>query len=112
MTTLDIKQKVGDLTVEQLLTLLAEFVTPSDKSPPILKEPTRQKLLNVKQAAELLGYEVATIYDKTHRRIIPFMKKGRKLWFKEDELLAWAESGRKETVEEISKSLHLKIKRK
>ena len=112
MLPFDIKQKVGDLTGEELLNLLAQFFTPSDKSPPTQQEPVRQKLLNVKQAAELLGYKVATIYDKTHRRAIPFMKKGRKLWFSEADLLTWAESGRKETVKEISKNLHLKTKRK
>ena len=112
MTPFDIHQKVGDLTVEQLIDLMKQYVSPSDKSPPGLKEPIRQKLLNVKQAAELLNYEVATIYDKTHKRLLPFLKKGRKLWFREEDLLAWAESGRKETMEELSRNPLRKNKKK
>ena len=110
MTPFDIHQKVGDLTVEELIDLIRQYAYVSDKPPPGMKEPIRQKLLNVKQAAQLLGYEVATIYDKTHRRIIPFLKKGRKLWFKEEDLLAWVESGRKETMEELSKNITRKKK--
>ena len=111
MLPIDLKQRIIDLNVEQLITILQAAITPQSRSPAI-PETVRDRLLNVRQAAELLGYEVSTIYDKTHRRLIPFMKKGRKIWFQEEELIAWAQSGKKETMEEMSMNLHLKIKRK
>ena len=109
MPSIDIKQRVIDLTVEQLITVIMDTIPHQDTKSFTKVKP---RLLSVREAAELLGYKVSTIYDKTHRRLIPFMKKGRKIWFREEELLAWADSGKKETMDEISKTLHLKVKRK
>jgi excisionase family DNA binding protein len=98
---IDLTTRVGDLTVEQLLELLSISSQPKPLSCP-------KKLLSVGEVAELLGYKVSNIYALTHRREIPFMKKGRKLWFKEDEIQEWVKSGRKKTVTELQESLKVK----
>lgn len=98
---IDPSTRVGDLTVEQLLQLLAN----SSHAKPL---PCLKKLLSVGEVAELLGYKVSNIYALTHRREIPFMKKGRKLWFNENEIQEWVKSGRKKTVDELQQTLKIK----
>ena len=48
-------------------------------------------LLNVRQAAALLGVAVRTIYQWVAERRIPYRKAGRLLRFDRAELLAWSE---------------------
>jgi len=110
MEKLDLTKKVAELSVAELLAVMKEHLLPDNNSPPLPQEK-KPKLLNVQQAAELLGYEVSTIYDKTHRRLLPFLKKGSKLWFREEDLIGWTESGRKSTIEELSQRSHLKKKK-
>lgn len=98
---IDPTTRVGDLTVEQLLQLLSH----SSQAKPL---PGPKKLLSVGEVAELLGYKISNIYALTHRREIPFMKKGRKLWFNEEEINQWVKSGRKKTVAELQESLKIK----
>ncbi len=59
------------------------------------------KLLNVKQAAKFLNLAVATIYTKTSNHEIPFMKRGKKLYFAQEDLINYLKEGRKKTNEEI-----------
>lgn len=92
--------KIGDLTIAEFRALMAEFLP--------AKVPVSNKLLTVQQVADLLGYKISNIYALTHRREIPFMKKGRKLWFNEDEIQEWIKSGRKKTVAELQESLKIK----
>ena len=51
------------------------------------------KYLNIEQAAELLNLAVQTIYGLVHRKKIPFIKKHKRLYFKESELIKWLEDG-------------------
>lgn len=70
-------------------------------------EPSEDKednLLNVKEAAAFLDESVATLYGRTCRNQIPFYKRGKKLYFKKAELLAWVEKGRNKTIDEIQGS--------
>ena len=52
------------------------------------------EFLSVKEVAKLTNYAVATIYDKKHKRQIPFYKNGAKLQFKKSEILQWMEKGK------------------
>jgi excisionase family DNA binding protein len=58
-------------------------------------------LLNIQEAAALLNLAVATIYEKTSERLIPHYKHGKKIMFKKSELLAWVESRKVKTIQEI-----------
>lgn len=51
------------------------------------------ELLDLPAAARMLGKAESTIYSMTSSRIIPFHKRGNKLYFFKDELTAWIESG-------------------
>ena len=75
-----------------------------------LEEPIRknrntdsnnQELLNVKQAAAYLHIQVATLYEKTCKRRIPHFKKGKKLYFRMEDLEKWLKEGKVRTREEL-----------
>jgi len=58
-------------------------------------------ILDVKQAAEFLRLKIATLYEKTSEKTIPHFKKGKKLYFKRDELQDWVLEGKVKTNNEI-----------
>jgi excisionase family DNA binding protein len=49
----------------------------------------RDKLLDVREAAEFLRVAPKTLYGLVSQRRIPFRKAGRRLLFLESELLEW-----------------------
>jgi excisionase family DNA binding protein len=57
--------------------------------------------VNLKEASSFLNLATQTIYSLTSRRMIPFIKKGKKLYFKKSELEKWLNEGKKLTKEEI-----------
>lgn len=70
------------------------------------------EIMNVKQVSEFLGLSPATIYDKTSRNLIPFKKKGNKLYFIRKEIESWVLEGTCKTIEEIeNQSLDYVIKK-
>lgn len=59
------------------------------------------ELLTINEAALYLSLSVPTIYTKVSKREIPFMKRGKRLYFSKPELLAYLNEGRCETKAEI-----------
>ncbi len=58
--------------------------------------------LNAIELSELLGESIKTIYNRVHKRQIPFYKPGRKLLlFKYEEIQEWIKSSRHATIEEL-----------
>jgi excisionase family DNA binding protein len=47
------------------------------------------KLLNVSEASKFLNLAKQTIYGYTSQNLIPYIKRGKKLYFKKVELLNW-----------------------
>ena len=58
-------------------------------------------LLDIKQASQLLGLAIPTLYAKVSERIIPHSKRGKKLYFSKNQLNEWVRSGKRKTQEEI-----------
>lgn len=56
-------------------------------------------VLDIKEASELIGKTIGTIYSLTSQKAIPFSKRGNKLYFFKDELLAWIKSGGKADID-------------
>ena len=65
--------------------------------------PTDQpeQLLTIQEAAEFLSLTVPTIYSKVNRKEIPFMKRGKRLYFSSTELMEYIKKGRRKTNVEI-----------
>lgn len=60
-----------------------------------------EKLLTVKETATFLNLTVPTIYSKVSRGELPFMKRGKRLYFSDVELLSYLKDGRVKTNEQI-----------
>lgn len=92
---------------KQLLkSCISEGIKENSQTP---NEPT-DKLLSVKEAAIFLNLAPQTLYGFTSNRTIPFIKRGKKLYFKKNSLEMWLSEGRKDTLKEIAKGLQLKTK--
>jgi excisionase family DNA binding protein len=73
----------------------------SGKLDPTTPGKNQAEMGGIDLAAEITGLKKSTIYALVQQRSIPYRKKGKKLYFKRDEIEAWIESGRKLTVTEI-----------
>lgn len=63
--------------------------------------PETDDFLSIEKVSEFLQIPIATLYDYTHKKKIPFSKVGRKLLFSKKELLEWMKSNRKRTKQEM-----------
>ena len=92
-------QAVGYLTeqMEQIRQMVAALQpqTSSDK----------HRLVEIDEACKITRKAKPTIYTLARKGLIPAYKRGKKLYFYEDELLQWIESGRNQR-EAITFDLH------
>jgi len=58
-------------------------------------------ILSVEEVAQLLRVSVPTIYHYTSGRLIPFFKKGKRLYFSKDAIKEWVKKGKVKTMDEI-----------
>ena len=58
-------------------------------------------LLTISGAGALLNITKNTIYKLAQHRAIPYIKKGGRLYFLKDELLAWVKEGKQKTEQEL-----------
>lgn len=63
------------------------------------------EILSLNEAAKYLHLAPQTLYGFTSRHTIPFIKKGKKLYFKIVDLELWLEQGRKKSKSEIEQEL-------
>lgn len=64
-------------------------------------------LLSLVEAAAFLKLAPQTIYGFTSKRLIPFIKRGKKLYFKKNELEQWLDEGKKKSIDELDKEFKL-----
>jgi excisionase family DNA binding protein len=57
-------------------------------------------IMTAEEVCELLDMKISGLYQKTHARLIPFMKKGKKLYFSRQEINTWLKSGGVITTEQ------------
>ncbi len=70
------------------------------------KSSGEEQLMTIEQASSLLNLAKPTLYGFTQRNLIPFCKKGRRVYFSKAELLDWVQQGRKRTNAEIAAEAH------
>lgn len=88
--------------VAHLVNEVAEIKSLVEKGQPSTV-PAKRVPIGIDEACKIIGKAKPTVYALVRKRFIPCYKNGKKLYFFEDELLAWIESGRKKTVEEIAR---------
>lgn len=60
-----------------------------------------KNVLNLDEVAYLTGFKKATLYDMTHRNMIPHSKKGGRLFFDKEDIERWLMHDRVSTHEEL-----------
>ena len=69
------------------------------------KMPEQQnEFLNISEASDFLKMAKQTLYGLTSNRQIPFIKKGKKVYFNKGEVIAWLNEGKMKTKAEILKA--------
>lgn len=64
-------------------------------------EVENNSFLDIHEASKLLKLAPQTLYGLTSKRLIPFIKKRRKLLFHKNDLDKWAQEGRKKPIAEL-----------
>lgn len=72
-----------------------------NESAPAKKPLVSGEPMNIEEAAKYLDLEVATLYFKTSKRLIPHFKKGKRLYFHQVELDQWIAEGKVKTQTEL-----------
>ena len=60
-----------------------------------------EKLLTVQEAAEFLNLTVPTIYSKVSKGELPYMKRGKRLYFSSTQLMEYIKEGSRKSNAEI-----------
>ncbi len=78
------------------------------------KADEKHRIIGVDEACEITRKAKPTIYALARKGLIPAYKRGKKLYFYEDELVQWIESGRKhvKTMQEQAEEITHNIRRK
>lgn len=71
-----------------------------------------EKLLTVEEAAKFLNLTKTSIYIKVSKGELPVMKRGKRLYFSDIELLEYLKNGHKKTNSEIDAEAETYLKRK
>jgi excisionase family DNA binding protein len=98
------------LDSEQLINLIKSSVRNVLEEKSISDQSQGDQFLTLKQTSLFLNLAPQTIYGFTSNQTIPFIKKGKKLYFKRSDLDNWLQEGRKKTKEEIIAGINLKEK--
>ena len=75
--------------IHEKLDRISELLSSKEISPQVIEN----NLFNIQQAAQFLSLAVNTIYSKVSRKEIPYIKKGKRLYFFKEQLAEWVESG-------------------
>ena len=87
-------QAVGYLTeqMEQIRQMVAALQPQAS--------PDKHRLIEIDEACKITRKAKPTIYTLARKGLIPAYKRGKKLYFYEDELLSWIENGRRKSAEQ------------
>lgn len=95
-STKNIDDLIREVAIEVVKKLSeSRTLSPSDPA----KDP--EHLLNIKEAAKFLHLSVATVYSKVSKGELPVMKRSKRLYFSNIELLEYLKKGRVKTNVEI-----------
>lgn len=72
-------------------------------------DDSQKEYWDIKKTAEFLDLSKASIYRYTSSNQIPFHKRGKKLYFKKSDILAWLENGKNLTNEEYEEKAQSKL---
>lgn len=98
-------EKVNFENLPQAVSLLLEKVDSLEQllksQQTIISNAPSDRPMSISEAAKFVNLTVPTLYGFVSKRIIPFSKMGKRLYFSETELTSWIQSGRKSTRSEM-----------
>jgi len=97
---IDKNRPMYSLSVEEYIQLNKEILSET-KLPEEESESHASEIMNIEEAAVYLKMAKQTVYSMISRRLLPYFKRGKRVFFRKAELLKWFEKGRKYTREEI-----------
>ena len=94
------------VTTEEELEALMKKVLNDVLTPLLTKGDTgviksASEIMNLKQASDFMGLAPQTLYGYTSKRTIPHYKKGKKIYFKREELMEWLTQSKRKTTNEL-----------
>ena len=73
-------------------------------------QPTEKRVpIEIEEACRLIMKAKPTVYALARKGLIPCYKRGKKLFFFEDELMAWITQGKRKTIEELKEDVEARI---
>lgn len=89
------KEELSNIIVTAVRSVLSdqESVAPTELKP-------ENEIISIEEACDLLNLAKPTIYTRTSKGTIPHFKRGKKLYFRRSELLAWIDEGRRNTIDQ------------
>lgn len=86
---------------DELMALIQNAVEGAIRSIGLKNEPVEQEdLMTVDDVVLWLDIKKSALYQKTHYQEIPFIKKGKRVYFSRKELTKWLQEGKKLTLVE------------
>jgi excisionase family DNA binding protein len=96
--------KLAYFSEEDLEAIVLRSVTKALEQLNLKQTGLTNLFMTVQQASQFLNLSVQTLYSYTSKREIPFIKRGKKLYFRRVDLELWLDEGHKQSLE------HLRIK--
>ena len=111
----DSSAKVNQLQLTEILDRLRKLekmiiVLHEEKSNDA-NEENSSELMTAKQTAKFLDLTIPTIYSKTCRNELPFIKKDKRIYFLRSELLNYLKSDKLKNTKELSSNAHKLLKK-
>lgn len=93
------------LDCEQLASIIKSSVRNVLEEKTLAGQTQANEFLTIKEASNFLSLAPQTLYGFTSNRTIPFIKRGKKLYFQKSDLDKWLAEGRKLTKSELGATL-------
>lgn len=93
--------------LEEVRSLKATITQNAGKA--AMQERDKHVLVDIRRASEITLKAESTLYSYVRNREIPFVRSGRRVLFYEDELETWLESGKCQTLDELSRETEARI---
>lgn len=72
----------------------------------------KSDLMTIQQTSEFLFLTVPTLYNKVHRNELPYMKRGKRLYFSRAELQDYLKAGKNQTNDELFEEVEIYLESK
>lgn len=102
------------ITFDKLLEAVAYLIQSVSELKTLIEEkeltPTEKRLpIGIDEASRIIQKAKPTIYALVRKGVLPSYKRGKKLFFFEDELIEWIAKGKRKTVDEIRAEMATEI---